>query len=186
MANSGTTARQVALLRGVNNVGKASRVAMADLRVLFTDLGFRAVHTLLNSGNVVFTAGSRRGDVAGRIEKALATKLGVNASVIVLSGDEVIAIVHENPLARIASNPSRLLVVVPKQPADLKQLEGLLEKSWAPDVLALGTRAAYLWCPDGVGQSVLWPAVERVLKRSCTARNIATMTKLSALVQEPT
>ena len=45
--------RMVALLRGVN-VGKAKRVAMADLRGLVADLGYHDVTTLLNSGNVVF------------------------------------------------------------------------------------------------------------------------------------
>jgi uncharacterized protein (DUF1697 family) len=44
----------VALLRGVNNAG-ARRVAMADLRSLFEQLGFGDVRTLLNSGNVVFS-----------------------------------------------------------------------------------------------------------------------------------
>ena len=47
--------RQVALLRGIN-VGRAKRVAMADLRALVEDLGYCDVRTLLNSGNVVFTA----------------------------------------------------------------------------------------------------------------------------------
>jgi len=47
-------ARQVALLRGIN-VGRAKRVAMADLRTLVESLGYREVSTLLNSGNVVFT-----------------------------------------------------------------------------------------------------------------------------------
>lgn len=48
------TSRHVALLRGVNNIGMARRVSMADLRSLFESLGFRDVRTLLNSGNVVF------------------------------------------------------------------------------------------------------------------------------------
>jgi uncharacterized protein (DUF1697 family) len=62
--------RCVALFRGIN-VGKAKRIAMADLRKLFEGLGYGDVRTLLNSGNVVFTvskekagesaAGSRRG-----------------------------------------------------------------------------------------------------------------------------
>ena len=43
----------VALLRGIN-VGKAKRVAMADLRGLMEELGYTEVRTLLNSGNVVF------------------------------------------------------------------------------------------------------------------------------------
>ena len=50
------TGRHVALIRGIN-VGHAKRVAMADLRKLFEDLGYREVRTLGNSGNVVFTPG---------------------------------------------------------------------------------------------------------------------------------
>src|SRR5204863_1567267 len=54
-------ATHVALLRGIN-VGTAKRVAMADLRQLMTGLGYSDVRTLLNSGNVVFTAPPRGGD----------------------------------------------------------------------------------------------------------------------------
>ncbi len=50
--------RQAALLRGVN-VGPAKRVAMADLRALVEGLGYTDVRTLLNSGNVVYTAPGR-------------------------------------------------------------------------------------------------------------------------------
>ena len=47
--------RHVALLRGIN-VGKAKRLAMADLRAVFETLGYTAVRTHLQSGNVVFDA----------------------------------------------------------------------------------------------------------------------------------
>ena len=33
--------------------------------------------------------------------------------------------------------------------------------SWAPEALAVGTRAAYLWTPEGILVSALAPAVER-------------------------
>jgi len=49
--------RYVALLRGIN-VGRAKRIAMADLRTLVESLGYTGVRSLLNSGNVVFDAGS--------------------------------------------------------------------------------------------------------------------------------
>ena len=42
--------RYVALLRGID-VGRAKRLAMADLRVLLESLAYRNVRTLLNSGN---------------------------------------------------------------------------------------------------------------------------------------
>ena len=47
--------RYVALIRGIN-VGRAKRIAMADLRTLLAELGYVDVRTILNSGNVVFSA----------------------------------------------------------------------------------------------------------------------------------
>ena len=109
--------RVVALLRGVNNIGSAKRIAMADLRALVEGLGYRDVRTLLNSGNIVFSVPSdRRGDVAGGIEKALASRFGINSRVTVLSGNEVAVVVHDNPFVDVADNPSCLLVMVPRKP----------------------------------------------------------------------
>jgi uncharacterized protein (DUF1697 family) len=173
----------VALLRGVNNVG-TRRVAMADLRVLFESLGFRKVRTLLNSGNVIFSAATEgRDDLCGRIEKAVAARLGLSSPVIVLSADEVAEAVRGNPLLRVATNPSHLLVVAPRDSAHLERLKPLLKERWAPEVLALGNRVAYLWCAKGVAKSPVWTAVDRALERTGTARNIATLTKAVALVE---
>lgn len=174
----------VALLRGVNNIGATKRIAMADLRVLVEGLGFRDVRTLLNSGNVVFSVpGDRRGDVAGRIEKALDTRLGISPRVTILSGTEVAAVVRDNPFEDVAHNLSSLLVMVPRKPSDRSRLSPLLEKPWHPEALALGKRVAYLWCANGVAESTLWPAVDRALERTGTVRNMATMTRLLALVE---
>ena len=176
----------IALLRGVNNVGAASRVAMADLRALFEGLGFGDVRTLLNSGNVVFSVPAKgRGDVRDRIEKALASKLGLTSRVTILSAREVTAAVRDNPLSHVATNPSYLLVLVPQVPSDVGRLKPLLKKQWAPEVLALGNRIAYLWCANGVAKSPLWAAVDRALERRGTARNIATLTKAVALIEGP-
>lgn len=180
------TSRHVALLRGVNNIGMARRVSMADLRVLFEELGFRDVRTLLNSGNVVFSVpGNRLGGVRARIEKALASRLNLTSPVTILSGDEVVGAVLDNPLADVASDPSRLLVVVLREPSDRERLRPLLKERWAPEMLALGRRVAYLWCARGIADSSLWPKVDRALDRSGTARNMGTMTKLMALVKGP-
>lgn len=174
--------RQVALLRGIN-VGRAKRVAMADLRALVEALGYGGVRTLLNSGNVVFTApGTAPGDAAARIEEALAAKLRISARVIGLSAAELTAVVTENPLLEVAGNPSRLLVAVLASPADRSRLEPLGEQDWSPDALAIGSRAAYIWCPEGILASRLPEAVGRALGDAVTTRNWATLTKLQALL----
>ena len=160
---------------------------MADLRRLFERLGYEEVRTLLNSGNVVFAAATRRrGEVLARIQESLASKLGVSVPVVVLTAEEVVAVVRDNPFAHHIANPSRLLVVVPSEPSGVESLRPLLKERWAPEALGLGSRAAYLWCARGVPKSPVWAAVERSLGREGTARNITTMTKLMDLVERPT
>jgi uncharacterized protein (DUF1697 family) len=175
--------RQIALIRGIN-VGKAKRVAMADLRALVEDLGYGDVRTLLNSGNVVFTApGVAPGDAAARIEEGLAKRTGVSARVTVLTSRELATVISENSLAEVASDPSRMLVAVLMNKADRRRLEPLAKEDWAPEALALGTRAAYLWCPEGILASKLSEAVGRALGDAVTTRNWATMTKLQVLAE---
>ena len=174
---------RVAFLRGIN-VGRAKRVAMADLRALVEGLGYGEVRTLLNSGNVVFSVpGSVRGDPAAKIEKAIASKLRVASRVTVMTADEVAAAVDENPLRELADNPSRLLVMVLGDAAAASRLKALAKESWAPEALAVGKRVAYLWCPNGSIDSRVNSAVSRLVGEGGTARNLATMTKLRELTR---
>ena len=176
--------QQIALLRGIN-VGRAKRVAMADLRALVEGLGYGDVRTLLNSGNVVFTVpGTAKGDVASRIEKAIETQLGVSSRVTVITAAELAAIVEENPLLEIADNPSRLLIAVLNDKADRTRLEPLLKEDWGPDALAVGQRVAYMWCAGGLLESRLADTIGRVLRDAVTTRNWATILKLHALTRD--
>jgi uncharacterized protein (DUF1697 family) len=79
----------IALLRGAN-VGRANRIAMADLRRLIDELGYSEVRTLLNSGNAVFQASrpnARR--IASAIEDSIQRKLGFSVPVIVHAAREL-------------------------------------------------------------------------------------------------
>src|SRR5262245_1592877 len=152
---------QIALIRGIN-VGRAKRIAMADLRKLVEALGFGDVRTLLNSGNIVFTASkAATGNTAARIEKAMTDQLAVSARVTVLTAIELAAAVSGNPLLKVADNPSRLLVAVLNDSKDRSKLEPLLKQDWKTEALALGDRVAYVWCPDGILVSRLLESVER-------------------------
>ncbi len=164
------TVRYAALLRGVN-VGKAKRIAMADLRALVGDLGYGDVRTLLNSGNVTFAA--RDGDeatIARRIEDAIAERAGFSSAVIVVSRDGLETIVRENALAAQADNPSRLLVAFVRDVGALDELTPLTARDWTPERLHVGRRAAYLWCPGGVLAGTLMEAAGRVLGDRTTTR----------------
>jgi uncharacterized protein (DUF1697 family) len=174
--------RFVALLRGIN-VGRAKRVPMAELRELMLALGYSDVCTLLNSGNVVFSAkGGSAVDHAARIHSAVAGNLGVSAQVVTVGASDFAAVVAENPLHDVATDPARLLVAFTQAPAALAALAGLATASGSPDRLAVGSRAAYLWCGDGILRSKLAQSVNRRLGELVTTRNWATVEKIGALL----
>jgi uncharacterized protein (DUF1697 family) len=176
--------RYAALLRGIN-VGRANRVAMADLRSLVSDLGYSDVVTLLNTGNVVFTGCDDNQDYAARlIAASLAETLGVAVRVTVLTAADVIRAVSGNPFSDQAYDPSRLLVAFLADRSDLLTLVPLLEQDWGADTLALGDSEAYLYCPGGVAHSALMRSIGDILRDSVTSRNWNTVIKLMALVGE--
>ncbi len=77
--------RSVALLRGIN-VGRANRVAMADLRTVLESLVYRNVTTLLNSGNAVFEGGN--GTPAAQAERSRAALVRLAALRALVGDDE--------------------------------------------------------------------------------------------------
>lgn len=171
----------VALLRGVN-VGKAKRVAMADLKREVEALGYANVRTLLNSGNVVFDVPPRSRAAPGpRIEAMLAERLGVQCKVTAISAAELAAAVASEPFGGRATDPSRLLVVVIADPADHAHAEALAAEDWSPEAIAIGPRVAYLWCANGVIDSRVAKALGKRVKDGMTARNWSTMCKLAAM-----
>lgn len=173
--------RYIALLRGIN-VGKAKRVAMADLRALMAALGFTGVRTLLNSGNAVFDA--RGGTAAGhakRLRAAILAQTGVDCEVVVKTAADLAAAIAEHPLRRHADDDARLLVMFTQDAAALAELAPLASGDWAPEAFAVGTHAAWLWCANGVIESRVAKAVGKVLRDRGTARNWATVEKLQAL-----
>src|SRR3954471_7836308 len=176
--------RYVALFRGIN-VGKAKRLAMADLRALLDELGYTGVATLLNSGNAVFTGSA--GPVAthaARIRDAVRTQLGVDALVIVKSARDVAAIIAGNALGAHATDPSRLLVAVTATAAGLARARPLMGEKWGAERLHVGRHAAYLWCANGILESQLVPAFLKGLADAGTTRNWSTLNKIHVLLTE--
>lgn len=175
--------RFVALFRGIN-VGKAKRIAMADLRALLGKLGYTDVKTLLNSGNAVF--GADEDDAAGhaaRIRAAVAKKLGVDAHVVVKSERDIAAIVKGNAIAEAVKEPSRFLVAVWDDPKTASGLESFASADWSPEKVHVNKHAAYLWCANGILESKAVEGYFKAAKGVGTTRNWATLNKILALMR---
>jgi uncharacterized protein (DUF1697 family) len=171
----------IALIRGIN-VGRGKRVSMSDLRQLVSDLGHTNVRTLLNSGNVLFQSSPRPNVVklSSRIEAAIAAKCGFSAMVTVITAEELASIIDENPLLKVATDPSKHLVAFASRPELLAPLRPMLKQTWSPDALAITSRAAYLWCSAGILDSKVSQAFARNAGAGVTTRNWATVLKLQA------
>jgi uncharacterized protein (DUF1697 family) len=171
-------ARQIALLRGIN-VGKAKRVAMATLREVFAAQGLTDIKTYVNSGNVVFSGPQT---AAAELEHAIEAEFGFDVAVVVRTRDEVAAVVAANPLAAIATDASRHLVLFGSGRIDPATVADLDARALAPEVFTLDGREAHLWLPDGVHSSKLAKTMnDKRLGVTVTGRNWRTVEKLLAL-----
>ena len=176
--------RCVLLLRGVN-VGGAKRVPMVELKRMLSGLGLTDVRTLLNSGNAVFTVPARTPlpRLTTTIEAAIEATFGFSSRSFVLSAVELDVVIAENPIVDHIDNPSRCLVAFLRPGEDGKRLGPLVKQDWGRDAFAVGSRACYLWCADGIATSVLPDALGKAVKHEVTMRNWATVLKLKSLCE---
>ena len=183
-SNEARVTTYIALLRGIN-VGKAKRIAMADLRALLEGLGHTDVATLLNSGNVVFRSSKKTpAKIAAEISAAIATQLGIDVPVIVKSAKDLAAIIDGNALVDAAADPSRLLVAFVQETDALPALSAIAPHVVPPERFLLGREAAYLHCARGILESKAGEALVGKAGKAATTRNWATVLKLQALVDK--
>jgi uncharacterized protein (DUF1697 family) len=174
----------VALLRGIN-VGKNSRVGMADLRELVAGLGYTDVVTILQSGNLVFRS-EHPVDASGTaaLEAAILERTGVASRVQVLAESGFRAIAANNPLGEFAEiDASRSVITFLGEQvssADIDALDRPSDETLLPERLVLTDRAIYQWCPDGILESKLTARFWRQVGTAATARNVRTVARILA------
>lgn len=177
--------RYVALLKGIN-VGRAKRIAMADLRDLLSGLGYQAVATHLQSGNAAFGAPAAAGDIGPAIESALQRKLGVTVRVVVRTHDQLAKAIAADPYGAIADDPAKHLLGFFSEVPDRTRVAAfkdlVADRKGDPDVVGsyeIQRDHCYLWCPKGVNVSLFatmdW---DRKLGTTVTMRNWTTALKL--------
>ena len=171
--------RHIALLRGIN-VGGHKKVPMADLRKALEAAGFEDVKTYVQSGNVALSAAQKSPGKVGRaVEKAIADAFGFDVAVVVRSRAEIAALVEEDPLGDVATNPTYRVVVFLAEKLDRKRLAGVDPEEFAPEAFAVRDYEIVMWAPDGQRDSKLVKALSE--KRTGvvgTARNWRTVEKL--------
>lgn len=173
-----------ALLRAIN-VGGAGALKMADLTALCEDIGFGDVRTLLQSGNVVFTARGTDATIAGRLADALEERRGFRPAIAVRTGAEIAEAIARNPFGAEAKADPRYVVVgfAAGKPASGAAARVAAIQGDKSERMVLVGRDLYGHYPDGQGRSKVTNAVlERALGVPVTVRNWNTVTKLAAMM----
>lgn len=175
----------VILLRGIN-VGKTTRVPMADLRRVLTALGCKAAATLLNSGNaVVSVPGVKPATFSRKIGKALEEAFGWQIPVIVKTAETFRTIADQNPFAAECLDDSKLLIAFAESSELLDSLISVTAAVAKTERFSLTDHAAYLMCSGPLLDS---SAAKELLSRSgqaITTRNWATVQKIRSVLEQP-
>jgi len=175
----------IALLRGIN-VGGKNIIAMAALRAMFEALEFANARTLLQSGNVLFDAPARKtAELETFLETETKKRLKAEPEYFVRTAQEWNEVLAHNPFPREAkADPARLHVMALKTEPSAAELKALQAAIKGRETVGLWKRQAYVYFPDGAGNSKLTPRLlESKLGTRATGRNWNTAQKLLALAE---
>jgi len=172
----------IALLRGINVSGH-NKIKMAELKQLFTDLGFSDVTTYIQSGNVVFQS---EPSIISKIEQQIITQVkqvfGHTIKVLVITKKQLKTVFKSNPFFKNkAINIKALYVIFLKENYFAEGIK-LIEPFKKNEEFELIDNSVYLNYSNGAGNSKLTTNLfEKKLKTTATARNWRTITKLIEL-----
>ncbi len=174
--------RYVALLRSVNVAGHG-RIAMNELRASFEDLKYRDVTTYIQTGNVLFSTGSKsEATIVAAIEQRLAEEFGDSPAVILRTVPDLLRIGTASPYQKAGANPSRHHVTFLATKPAPEVLRALALPPSGRDQLVVDGREVYVHTPDGYAETKYTGTfLERRLGVVSTTRNWNTVTKLCEL-----
>jgi len=175
--------RFVALLRAVNVGGRA--LPMAALRELCEgELGWQAVATYIQSGNVVFEANGKAAALEKALEEAIVKRFGFEAPAMVRTAAEWRAVLAANPFPKESEvEPNRVFLGVPKGAVAAGAADRIAAKAAAGEGVREAGGALWFHYPEGAGSSKLTPVlIDRAAGCSVTARNWRTATKLAEML----
>jgi len=163
-------------------------IKMADLSLLYKDLGFNENKTYIQSGNVIFKSDnlSEEKEIAKKIEKGIKEKFGHDVPVMIRSTDELKALFSVNPYLEIPDfDPSRMAVVFLHEIVTASQLEKMRNVNYPPDKYQISGREIFIYCPNGFGRTKLYTNFfENRMGVTGTARNWKTITSILKLAEE--
>lgn len=178
--------RYVALLRGIN-VGGSNIIKMADLKACFEGMGFTAVATYIQSGNVLFKSEEKdRAKLTKKIESGLSERFRYESRLVVITHKQLRQAVEEAPRG-FGTHPEtfRYDVIFLKEPLTPKEAMKSVSAREGVDMAYSGKHVLYFSrLISRATQSHLTRIISLPVYQSMTIRNWNTTTKLLALMEK--
>ncbi len=175
----------VALLRGINVSGH-KLINMKELQHSISSLGFSAVITYLQSGNVVFR--SELNDILeieNQICSIIKSDFGFDVPVFVLRKKDFLKINSNNPFGHNSDfDIKKIYTVFLKAEADKNTFQDIATNPVFSEKMVLKEKVIYMYYENGYGKTkVHTNFFETKLKTIATTRNWNTVQKLESLLQ---
>ena len=176
----------ICILRGINVSGHKI-IKMDELKNLFQKLGFNAVQTYIQSGNVVFKSEeANQRELELLIANRILEVFGFDVPVLVKSNKELQFIFENNPfLKKGITDISKLHVTFLSELPNAELVKQFSEFDFGTDEYLIEKSTIYIHCPiNGYGNSKISNQfIENKLKLKATTRNWKTITQLVDLMQ---
>ncbi len=176
-------ARYISILRGIN-VGGRRKILMADLKLLYEELGFSNITTYIQSGNVAFDFPKTESQekLSRKIKAAIDKTYGFDVPVITRTTQEIEQTIAINPfLKETADIKGLFLAFLTEEPSEenLGKLNGIEFPNDAFEVIG---KNVYICCSGRFSDSKLTNNFfENKLKVAATTRNWKTVMKLQEM-----
>lgn len=174
----------IALLRGIN-VGGNRKILMSELKLLFSDLGFKEVQTYIQSGNVIFSSQKEQSAnlLSSSIHEAILNQFGFEVPVVVKTVSELEHVVLNNPFLEDSTIEIKDCHVTFLQHLPSKEAVEAVQKIDQPtDSFTINKSNIYLHCKDSYHKSKFTNTFfEKKLAVPTTTRNWKTVLKLYEL-----
>jgi uncharacterized protein (DUF1697 family) len=172
----------VALLRGIN-VGGKNILPMKELARIFANAGCENVRTYIQSGNVVFDAPTAAA-ISAKVTASIEKRFGFQVPVVVRTSAELRKTIASNPFLKTGIDPKWLHVYFLADTPKTVAISSLDPARSSPDVFHVHGSEIYLHLPNGMARTKLTNAYfDSKLSTVCTARNWATVLKLSEMME---
>jgi hypothetical protein len=166
--------KYIAFLRGIN-VGNI-RIKMPDLKDAFEKMGFKAVKTYLQTGNVVFDSDKNISEIKIILEKGLSETFHYQAFVLLYEFDSLAAIIEKYTFEKTESHHAYIIFV--ESDAIFEELLSISQVM--NEEIAKGNSVLYWKVQKGESLNTPFSKItaKAKYKNTTTVRNINTLEKM--------